>query len=68
MIQKRMNEREMLECLQAVWENMSWYKDREACEEMLVLLEDMVYLLRYEMGCGYPSRSFEIPKEGTFTF
>jgi hypothetical protein len=47
---------------------MSWYKDREACEEMLVLLEDMVYLLRYEMGCGYPSRSFEIPKEGTFTF
>ena len=38
-----MQEKEMLNCLLAVWENMTEDKDREAYKEMLVLLDNMRY-------------------------
>ena len=56
---KQMNELEMLDCLQAVWENMTYDKDREAYGEMLVLLDNMSYFLRNDMQCTYPLHSLE---------
>ncbi len=62
-----MTEKEMLECLQAVWENMTQDKDRTAYEEMLVLLDNMLYYLRYDLQIDYPFLQHEI-KAGEFTF
>lgn len=62
-----MTEKEMLDCLQAVWENMTQDKDREAYSKMLVLLDDMYHYLRYDLQCDYPLPTIEV-KAGTFDF
>lgn len=48
-----MTEKEMLDSLQKVWENMTMDKDSEAYKEMLQLLDNMVYYLRYDLQCEY---------------
>ena len=48
-----MTEQEMINTLQSVWENMTWDKDRNAYQEMLILLDDMTYYLRYDLQCEY---------------
>ena len=48
-----MTEKEMLNCLMTVWENMTEDKDTEACKEMLLLLDNMRYFLRYELQIEY---------------
>ena len=62
-----MKETEMLNCLLAVWENMTVDKDREAYKEMLVLLDDMCYFLRYDLQIEYELPPIEV-KAGEFTF
>ena len=62
-----MREKEMLEYLQAVWENMTEDKDREAYKEMLALLDNMRYFLRYDLQIEYLLPPLEI-KAGEFTF
>lgn len=62
-----MKETEMLNCLLAVWENMTVDKDREAYKEMLVLLDDMRYFLRYDLQIEYELPPIEV-KAGEFTF
>lgn len=49
-----MTETEMLNALQSVWENMTMDKDRIAYGKMLVLLDNMMYFLRYDLQCDYP--------------
>lgn len=44
-----MTEKEMIDCLQSVWENMTLDKDRAAYAEMLVLLDNMIYFLHYDL-------------------
>ena len=62
-----MQEKEMLNCLLAVWENMTEDKDREAYKEMLVLLDNMRYFLRHDLQIEYELPPLEV-KAGTFTF
>ena len=62
-----MTEKEMLDCLQSVWENMTMDKDREAYKEMLALLDNMRYFLRYDLQIEYLLPPLEI-KAGEFTF
>lgn len=62
-----MTEKEMLNCLLAVWENMTSDKDREAYKEMLSLLDDMRYFLRYDLQIEYELPPMEV-KAGAFTF
>lgn len=62
-----MREKEMLEYLQAVWENMTEDKDREAYKEMLALLDNMRYFLRYDLQIEYLLPPLEV-KAGEFTF
>ena len=62
-----MTEKEMLDCLQSVWENMAMDKDREAYKEMLALLDNMRYFLRYDLQIEYLLPPLEI-KAGEFTF
>lgn len=62
-----MREKEMLEYLQAVWENMTEDKDRKAYEEMLLLLDEMRSFLRYDLQIDYRFPPIEI-KAGEFTF
>lgn len=62
-----MRENEMLEYLQAVWENMTEDKDREAYKEMLALLDNMRYFLRYDLQIEYLLPPLEV-KAGEFTF
>ena len=62
-----MTEKEMLDCLLAVWENMTEDKDTEAYEEMLLLLDNMRYFLRYDLQIEYLLPPLEI-KAGEFTF
>lgn len=62
-----MTEKEMLNCLLAVWENMTSDKDREAYKEMLSLLDDMRYFLRYDLQIEYELPPIEV-KAGAFTF
>ena len=62
-----MREKEMLEYLQAVWENMTEDKDREAYKEMLALLANMRYFLRYDLQIEYLLPPLEV-KAGEFTF
>ena len=62
-----MREKEMLEYLQAVWENMTEDKDREAYKEMLALLDNMRYFLRYDLQIEYELPPIEV-KAGAFTF
>ena len=62
-----MTEKEMLNCLQSVWENMTVDKDRNAYKEMLLLLEDMRYYLRYDLQTEYEFPHTEAPT-GDFTF
>ena len=62
-----MTEKEMLNCLLAVWENMTEDKDREAYKEMLALLDNMRYFLRYDLQSEYLLPPLEV-KAGEFTF
>ena len=62
-----MTEKEMLNCLMTVWENMTSDKDREAYKEMLSLLDDMRYFLRYDLQIEYELPPIEV-KAGAFTF
>lgn len=62
-----MTEKEMLDCLQNVWENMTTDKDREAYGEMLMLLDNMRYYLRFDLQIDYKAPSMETP-EGEFVF
>ena len=62
-----MTEKEMFNCLLAVWENMTSDKDREAYKEMLSLLDDMRYFLRYDLQIEYELPPIEV-KAGAFTF
>ena len=62
-----MTEKEMLNCLLAVWENLTSDKDREAYKEMLSLLDDMRYFLRYDLQIEYELPPIEV-KAGAFTF
>jgi len=62
-----MQEKEMLNCLLAVWENMTEDKDREAYREMLVLLDNMRYFLRRDLQIEYELPPLEV-KAGAFTF
>lgn len=64
---KKMNEAEMLSALQTVWKNMTIDKDRDAYEDMLILLDNMVYFLRYDLQCAYNYKHGKI-KEGKFFF
>ena len=49
-----MTEKEMIDCLQSVWENMTTDKNAHDYQEMLVLLDEMRYLLRYDYQIDYP--------------
>ena len=62
-----MQEKEMLNCLLAVWENMTEDKDREAYKEMLVLLDNMRCFLRHDLQIEYELPPLEV-KAGAFTF
>ena len=62
-----MTEKEMLDCLLQVWENMTEDKDREAYKEILLLLDNMRNFLRYDLQCDYTTPTHEI-KAGTFIF
>lgn len=63
---KKMNEAEMLGALQNVWQNMTIDKDRDAYGEMLMLLESMVYHLRYDLECTCQYKHDEIKREEFF--
>ena len=43
-----MTEKEMYDNLQEVWENMTMDKDRELYGQILTLLDDMIFYLRYD--------------------
>ena len=62
-----MTEKDMLNCLLTVWENMTEDKDREAYKEMLALLDNMRYFLRYDLQIEYLLPPLEV-KAGEFTF
>ncbi len=62
-----MNENEMLDSLQSVWENMTMDKDRTAYAKMLVLLDDMYNFLHYDLQIKVPVIPLEIKAE-EFTF
>lgn len=62
-----MTEKEMLNALQSVWENMTMDKDRTAYGEMLVLLDNMRYFLRYDLQCDYPMQKLAVA-DGEFIF
>lgn len=62
-----MDEKEMLNCLHEVWENMTEDKDRTAYEEMLFLLDEMRSFLRYDLQIDYRFPPLDI-KAGEFTF
>ena len=62
-----MTQKEMLDCLLSVWENMTVDKDRETYKEMLMLLDNMCNYLRYDLQCDYTIPPQEI-KAGEFIF
>ena len=62
-----MTEQEMINCLLSVWDNMTVDKDREAYKEMLMLLDNMSYFLRYDLQCDYTLPPLEV-KVGAFDF
>ena len=62
-----MTEKEMLDCLQRVWENMTTDKDRQAYSDILLLLDNMIYYLRFDLQIEYELPSIEITK-GEFVF
>ena len=62
-----MTEKEMLNCLMTVWENMTEDKDAEAYKEMLLLLDNMRYFLRYDLQIEYALPPMEV-KSGAFDF
>ena len=62
-----MTEKEMLNCLMTVWENMTEDKDRNAYTEMLLLLDEMREFLRYDLQVEYHLPPIEI-KSGAFDF
>lgn len=62
-----MTEKEMLNCLLAVWENMTDTKDKDAYKEMLLLLDNMCHYIRYDLQCEYTLPNHEV-KAGAFDF
>ena len=64
-----MTEKEMLNNLQSVWENMTTDQDRNIYAEMLPLLENMLYFLRYDLQINpsYSPMDIQI-KKGAFIF
>ena len=44
-----MNTNEILSSLERIWENFRYDGDRETYRKILVLLDDMRYLLRYDL-------------------
>ena len=51
---KVMTEQEMIDSLQAVWENMTMDRSYAAYQIMLVLLDNMRYLLRCDYQIDFP--------------
>ena len=62
-----MNDRELLDTLQSVWENLTWDRDIQTYRNMLVLLDDMTYFLRSDLQIEYELPEIEIQK-GAFEF
>lgn len=62
-----MTGKEMLDCLQTVWENMTGDKSRETYREMLSLLDNMIYYLRYDLLCESDLPPLDV-KSGEFDF
>ena len=62
-----MTDKEMLDCLQSVWENLAWDRDIQTYRDMLLLLDDMTYFLRSDLQIEYELPEIEIQK-GVFEF
>ena len=62
-----MTEKEMYDNFQEVWENMTMDKDRELYGQILTLLDDMIFYLRYDLEIDYPTRMLEV-ETGEFVF
>lgn len=62
-----MDGKEMLDSLQAVWENMTSTVSVEDYRKMLMLLDDMVYHLRYDLQIDYELQIPEV-RAGAFDF
>ena len=54
-----MKEQEMLESLQQVYYNFSFYHDRKTYQEIYVLLTQMINMLRFEFEIEYPTDYLE---------
>ena len=48
-----MTDKEILDTLQSVWENLTWDRDIQTYRDMLVLLDDMTYFLRSDLQIEY---------------
>ena len=57
---------EMIDCLNAVYTQIRKDQKREEYDDLLVMADEIVYLLRNELGCD-PYTHGEI-REGAFTF
>ena len=53
MISKNMSEQEMLNSLQSVWESVRMNDSKATQRNILTMLDEMVYLVRYELRCEY---------------
>ena len=62
-----MTDKEMLDCLQSVWENLTWDRNIQTYRDMLVLLDNMTYFLRSDLQIEYELPEIEIQK-GAFEF
>lgn len=62
-----MTETEMIDSLQSVWENMTMDKSYDAYQIMLVLLDNMLYLLRYDYQIDFPTQP-TVPEEDQHIF
>lgn len=61
-----MTTKEMLDSLNAVYDQIRADQKREEYEDILVMADEILYFLRNELGCCYPT--IGNPAVGTFEF
>lgn len=62
-----MTDKEILDTLQSVWDNMTFDRESQTYRDMLVLLDNMTYLIRSDLQIEYELPLPEI-QAGEFYF
>lgn len=56
---KRMSDDEMLEAVLTIYKNINYYRNPKMYQQMMILLEEILYFLKSDLQIEYPIEQLE---------